>query len=107
LAKLEVYIGSTEEDPFGSYLCISLIFSDGTEVPLEDSEDIGSCTGPEFVMLLEKFFNRANLFSKDLALPVRLQMDEFITLCLEENFTEEVIQQVKSILREIRSIKPK
>ena len=103
-ARLEMYVGSPENDPFGNYVFLDLILSDGTEVSLQESEEIGSVTGGEFIELLEKFLNRMSLFSKDLKLPIRLSADEFVALCIEEDFTEEVILQVKGILREIRAV---
>src|SRR5690349_18739639 len=101
-AVLNIYIGNLEDDLSSDYLCMDIGLSDGTEIDLDQSEYLGSMSEQDFITILEGDFNRANFIAKELGIPVKVDLDSLIMACQDENYSEESIKTVKSLVQELR-----
>jgi hypothetical protein len=104
MASLNLYIGNLEGDLSNNYLCLDITFSDETEVSLEQSDSLESLSELDFIQILEEYCNRANYVSMELNIPIKPDIESLIMAC-QDDFSEDSIKSVKSLLRELRQIK--
>lgn len=104
-SRLNIYVGCPEEDLSNDYLCLDIDLPDGSEIPVEQSEYIGSLSEKDFLAILGGFCNRANYLAKELGLPISIGLEEILLTCIEENFSESALKAVRSLAGELRKVK--
>lgn len=101
---LNLYVGSPESDPFGSYIYLDKVMADGTEIPLIDGKlNLADMSENDAITYVENVANLVKMFQEESKLPVEISFEEFAEAFIEEDFSERSIKYVKSILRELRT----
>lgn len=93
---LKIYIG--ENEAFQDVLCLDLIIP-GREIPLYMSDSLDDCSGGDFLSYLEKAFNEARLFARNLSLRISVEMGEILSLI--EDLEESDARNAKLLIKEM------
>src|SRR5574339_365447 len=103
MAYLNLYVGTSEES-WLDFIYLDLVISDGTETTLEcSSMDIEGLSAKEFLAEMERICNRASLYSKELKIPLKIELSEFLEDVFDEDDENSSdIRNIKLLLAELK-----
>jgi len=97
---LKLYVGTPEDDG-RDFLYLDLEIP-SREVPLwESKEELGDCSGQDFLKVLSDALNEAFLYMKYLGL--KLKLDKETIAEMSEDFSEKDSREIKELLKEALS----
>lgn len=94
---LNLYIG-IPENGHDDFLFLDLVI-DGEEFTMDSSTALGDLSNSEFPYELERILDRARKFSFALRLPAKFDTEEFVQFMVDNEFSSDQKQAVKTLLR--------
>ncbi len=96
---LKIYVGTPEES-VEDFLYLDLIVG-SYEIPVDKSnQSLSGMSGEDFLEVLGDILNTACLFSAQLKLQIRLDLDEIISEAEELDFSEADIKNIHRLIKE-------
>lgn len=101
-SQLYLYVGSPEDDPFGTYVYLGLIIKGLGEYTLAQTERLDEISGDEVLSEIETLINKAVLAGKSLSMDIPVNSEEFVQLCVDLDCDEESAKNILKLIREFR-----
>jgi hypothetical protein len=102
-AKLHIYVGSTADDPFGTYMYLELKATEQIYATLWDTERLTNLSEDRVYSCIEELINRASVWSKKLSIIPHLSTEEIRVMCVELDCDESTINDVMKLIADFRA----
>lgn len=99
-ASVNLYVGSPEDDVFGTYLYLELAIPGVGTFELETTNRLNDEDEEDVIEAVVKTLNKAALAKKALNIPVFIDTEEIQATCVELDLSEDAIREIKTFIRE-------